>query len=103
MAAVLPTREKVMVKTTLPSTPLPANSERAPITTERLILRPLRQDDFKSFQELRLQPEAMAGTRQGRPDRSDEETQQALDHFLSPHDGMTFLLGVFVSNFHVSW
>ena len=98
MTAILPNpHEKVVVQTTLPSTPLPPNSGRAPITTERLILRPLRQDDFEAFRALRLQPEAMTGTRQGRPDRSDEETQRALDHFLSPHDGTTFLFGVFVS------
>ena len=103
MAAVMPTHEKVVVKTTLPSTPQPPNRERAPIATERLILRPLRQDDFKSLQALRLQPEAMAGTRQGRPDRSDEETQRALDHFLPPNDGTTFLFGVFVSDSRVPW
>lgn len=102
MVAVMPTHEKVVVKTTLPRTPLPPNSDRAAITTERLTLRPLRQDDFKSFQALRLQPEAMTGTRQGRPDRSNEETQRALEDFLSPHDGVSFLFGVFVSNFHVS-
>ncbi|KAI0127630.1 GNAT domain-containing protein [Xylariales sp. AK1849] len=84
-----------LVRTTLPSVPLPPNSERQPIRTKRLLIRPLQQDDLKALYALRTQPEAMTGTTLGRPDRDIEETQRALDFFLPPSDIEAYLFGVF--------
>jgi RimJ/RimL family protein N-acetyltransferase len=92
------TSSPITVKTTLPSTPLPPNSERQPIKTERLLVRPLQQDDLKALHILRTQPEAMTGTSLGRPDRNIEETQAALDFFLPPTDVEAFLFGAFLAS-----
>ncbi|KAI2769810.1 acyl-CoA N-acyltransferase [Daldinia loculata] len=84
------------VGTTLPHIPLPPISQRQPIRTERLLIRPMREDDLQAYHELRLQPEAMACSRQGRPDHNIEETRSALNKFLPPHSDETFLYGVFL-------
>ncbi|KAI1860295.1 uncharacterized protein JN550_011561 [Neoarthrinium moseri] len=84
------------IQTTLPSTPLPPNSQRQPIATQRLVVRPLQQDDLEAFHILRTQREAMTGTRLGRPDRNMQETQEALDYFLTPNDAEVFLFGAFL-------
>ncbi|KAI1642078.1 acyl-CoA N-acyltransferase [Daldinia loculata] len=84
------------VGTTLPHIPLPPISQRQPIRTERLLIRPMREDDLQAYHELRLQPEAMACSRQGRPDHDIEETRSALNKFLPPHSDETFLYGVFL-------
>ncbi|KAI8962377.1 acyl-CoA N-acyltransferase [Daldinia sp. FL1419] len=86
------------VETTLPHKPLPPISQRQPIYTERLIIRPMREDDLQDYHELRLQPEAMASSRQGRPDRDIEEARSALSRFLPPHSDGTFLFGVFLAS-----
>ncbi|KAI0122010.1 acyl-CoA N-acyltransferase [Daldinia grandis] len=84
------------VETTLPHVPLPPVSQRQPIRTERLLIRPMQEDDLQAYHELRLQPEAMACSRQGRPDHDIEETRSALNRFLPPRSDETFLFGVFL-------
>lgn len=78
------------IKTALPERPLPPNSSRSPVTTDRLVVRPLRPEDAHSLHILRTQPEVMANSPQGRPDKDLEETQQRLNLFLSPNDEKTY-------------
>ncbi|KAI0440145.1 acyl-CoA N-acyltransferase [Xylaria telfairii] len=80
----------ITVKTTLPTHPFPANSARAPIRTERLVIRPVTQDDFDALRSLRTQPEVMACTAAGRIDGDPSETQSRLDPFLPPRDADTY-------------
>lgn len=79
-----------MIKTTLPQRPLPPNASRSPATTERLIIRPLVPEDAHSLHILRAQPEIMANSPQGRPDKDLEETRQKLSPFLPPNDEKTY-------------
>ncbi|KAK7988268.1 hypothetical protein PG989_008583 [Apiospora arundinis] len=74
--------ETVLVSTTFPRLPLPANDARPHIRTARLLVRPLQPSDLAGLHALRTQPEAMTGTRLGRPDRDLAETQTELDFFL---------------------
>lgn len=57
------------------------------IRTDRLILRPFRQDDLQAFSKLRSTPEVMQWTSQGRIDR-DDETQTWMSKFLYLDDGV---------------
>ncbi|KXJ90722.1 GNAT domain-domain-containing protein [Microdochium bolleyi] len=90
-----PTPPMVLVRTTLPPRPMPPNSERAPIKTARLVLRPLVDADLDGMHRLRTQAEAMTGTMRGVPDTSIAETQKAMEFFLPPHDAEQFLFGIF--------
>jgi len=84
-----PEEDYVVVKTTLPTLPLPSNSERATKTTERLILRPLRAEDVHDLHVLRTQPAVMKSTALGLVDADLATTQSRLDPFLPPNDGNT--------------
>lgn len=53
-------------------------SAREPIRSERLILRPYAPTDINDFHLLRIQPEVMKWTGQGRPDVDLEETTNCL-------------------------
>ncbi|KAI8948381.1 acyl-CoA N-acyltransferase [Xylaria longipes] len=81
---------QIKVKTTLPTHPFPSNSARPAIRTERLIIRPLTQDDFEALRSLRTQPEVMACTARGVIDGDPSETQSRLDPFLPPGDADTY-------------
>lgn len=78
------------VKTTLPARPLPPNSTRAPVTTDRLIIRAFSPQDLQSLHVLRTQPEIMANNPQGRIDKDLDETRPRMDAFLPPNDEKTF-------------
>jgi RimJ/RimL family protein N-acetyltransferase len=82
--------EKIKVWTTFPPMPLPPNSARSSIRTERLILKPFSADDLAAMHELRTQPEVMINTAIGRGDRDLAETQQTLDRYLPPKDLETY-------------
>ncbi|KAI1207687.1 acyl-CoA N-acyltransferase [Annulohypoxylon truncatum] len=86
------------VETTLPYVPLPPNSQRQPIKTKRLVIRPIQENDLQSYHELRSQPEAMTGTTRGTPDRNMDESRAAMSDFLSPKDNKRFLFGVFFTS-----
>lgn len=79
-----------MIKTALPERPLPLNASRSPVTTERLLIRALIPEDARSLHILRTQPEVMANSPQGRPDKDLEETQQRLSPFLPPNEEATY-------------
>ncbi|KAK8122478.1 acyl-CoA N-acyltransferase [Apiospora sp. TS-2023a] len=74
----------IKVKTTLPRQPLPPSADRQPIQTERLLIRPLTQDDLHALHELRTQPEVMIFTMKGCIDDNVAEAQTQLDRFLPP-------------------
>ncbi|KAK7750117.1 hypothetical protein SLS62_007985 [Diatrype stigma] len=86
MAEGAAAQKPIRAKTTLPAQPLPSNAERPHINTERLILRPFAQDDLEAYHAMRVQPEVMKYSLQGRPDRDLAESQAALDAFLPPRD-----------------
>ncbi|KAI1455796.1 acyl-CoA N-acyltransferase [Annulohypoxylon moriforme] len=81
---------KVAVKTQLPTIPFPLNTERKPIRTERLIIRPFREDDLDGMYALRTQPEVMKYTLVGRIDASKEETGAFMGRFMPPNDAQTY-------------
>lgn len=76
----------ITVKTTLPARPFPPTESRPSVTTERLLLRPLRADDVTALHELRTQEDVMKWTYIGRIDRDMEETRGKLSHYLPPKD-----------------
>ncbi|CAK7224293.1 hypothetical protein SBRCBS47491_005500 [Sporothrix bragantina] len=80
----------VTVLTTVPSLPLPPNSERIAFETERLIIRPLAEDDLPALYELRTQPEVMRNTKAAVIDPSIDFTRERLTPFLTPNDARTF-------------
>jgi RimJ/RimL family protein N-acetyltransferase len=83
-------QQRIKVKTTLPLAEFPPIEARSELKTGRLILRPFRQADVEALHELRLQPEVMVWTMQGRPDKDLAETQNSLDLRLAPKDTANF-------------
>ncbi|KAI1101058.1 acyl-CoA N-acyltransferase [Jackrogersella minutella] len=81
---------KVSVKTHLPTLPLPLNAERENIRTERLVIRPIFEDDLDGIYALRTQPEVMKYTKSGKIDASKEETRATLVRFIPPNDAHTY-------------
>ena len=80
----------VMVKTSLPISPLPPNNTRIALTTDRLLLRSLAASDLEAMYVLRTQEEVMRWTSSGHIDMKIEETRDKLNNFLPPHDTKTF-------------
>ncbi|KAI1169970.1 acetyltransferase domain-containing protein [Nemania sp. FL0916] len=78
----------IRVKTTWPV--IPANIDRAPIRTERLLLRPFTATDAEAAFELRRQPEVMFWTVRGTPDEDVAESRAWIERFLPPRDLETF-------------
>jgi RimJ/RimL family protein N-acetyltransferase len=85
-----PNKDFITVKSTLPTLPFPSNSERAILTTDRLLIRPLEPTDLDALHALRTQPDVMRWTSTGRVDQNLDETQQKLAPFLAPNDAATF-------------
>ncbi|KAJ5834795.1 Acyl-CoA N-acyltransferase [Penicillium robsamsonii] len=81
--------EFVNVRAFLPTVPLPANSERPAITTDRLLLRALQPADLEALHVLRTQEEVMKWTSARCIDESIEKTKSKLDPFLPPNDLIT--------------
>ena len=79
-----------MKKTTRPIIPVPAS----PMTTSRLLLRPLQQSDLAEYHILRTQIEVMKWTTTGKVDADLEATQVWLNRFLAPNDATTFNFAV---------
>ncbi|KAK4116215.1 acyl-CoA N-acyltransferase [Canariomyces notabilis] len=80
----------VRVRTTLPKLPLPSNADRVPVTTARLLLRPLAQTDLPALHVLRTQPEVMHWTAVGKVDPDMATTQARLNLFMPPNDAHTY-------------
>ncbi|KHN96892.1 Acyl-CoA N-acyltransferase [Metarhizium album ARSEF 1941] len=76
--------EWVMTRTTLPASPLPPLNTRPEIRTERLVLRPTLESDLEEWHALRLQPEVMKWTGQGKPDPDINWSKETLTWRLSP-------------------
>lgn len=61
-------------------------SERKPILSERILLRPFHaDDDVEAYHRLRLQPDVMKWTGQGRPDANMDETKKAMSLLIPPN------------------
>ncbi|KOS23337.1 putative N-acetyltransferase p20 [Escovopsis weberi] len=86
MAEAEPPMEWVTIRTTTPK-PYPPMSERAPILTQRLVLRPLAPSDLPAFHALRLQPEVMKWTMQGAPDPDMAHSSAVLAKRLPGSEG----------------
>lgn len=84
------TEDFVKVKTSLPISPLPESHARAPLTTKRLILRPLAASDLEAMYVLRTQEDVMKWTSSGHIDPNIEATRDKLNLFLPPNDTKTF-------------
>lgn len=81
------TLDFVTVKTTLPSIPYPPVESRAPIRTERLLLRPYRESDAEElYNVLRSRPEVMIFTARGKVDENIEVTRSNIQKRLPPYD-----------------
>ncbi|QPG95846.1 hypothetical protein C2857_002275 [Epichloe festucae Fl1] len=80
----------VKVKTTLPAQPFPLLNTRADIQTERLVLRRTMEDDLDGWHALRLQPEVMKWTSQGRPDPDLEWSREKFKMRLAPEGDMKY-------------
>ncbi|KAK1690225.1 GNAT domain-containing protein [Colletotrichum godetiae] len=80
----------ITVNTTLPTLPLPPLVTRQPVLTERLILKPVSQDDLHAVHAMRSQPEVMRWAVAGRPDADLQETQAWLDDNLPPNDAHNY-------------
>lgn len=80
----------VKVKTTLPAQPFPLLNTRADIPTERLVLRHTMEVDLDGWHALRLQPEVMKWTGQGRPDPDLEWSREKLKTRLAPEGDMKY-------------
>jgi RimJ/RimL family protein N-acetyltransferase len=79
-------RSFVKVRTTLPILPLPKNAHRPAVTTARLVIRPIREEDLHEYHVLRTQPAVMINTRKGVIDRDIGQTKERLGAFLPPND-----------------
>ncbi|KIW32345.1 uncharacterized protein PV07_03899 [Cladophialophora immunda] len=75
-----------MKKTTRPEFPVPPS----PMTTARLLLRPIQQSDLEDFHALRSEIEVMKWTSTGKVDVDKEATQVWMNRFLPPNDATTF-------------
>ncbi|KAI0555491.1 acetyltransferase domain-containing protein [Xylaria curta] len=84
----------VPVRTTLPRLPL---SERPTIRTERLLIRPLTQDDLEAVWSLRKEPKFMAESTLGKPDANIEESRASLDRLIKP-PAEHFIFGIFLAD-----
>lgn len=83
--------EFVRVKTTLPVQPLPPSADRAPITTDRLVIRPWLPSDVAQLRLLRTDPEVMQHTRDGRTEPDEASIQAWLGEFMpGPNDAKTY-------------
>jgi hypothetical protein len=80
----------VKVRTTLPVLPLPDNTIRPTVITQRLLIRPFREDDLLEFHAMRTQPAVMRRTMKGVVDENLDETRTRMVPFLPPRDQSTF-------------
>ncbi|KAI2605541.1 acyl-CoA N-acyltransferase [Hypoxylon sp. NC1633] len=80
----------IKVKTHLPTRPWPSNTEKKPIRTERLIMRPYAEEDLEDIYILRTQPEVMVFTAVGRGDADRDESRAYMARYLPPNDVATY-------------
>ena len=68
----------------LPERPLPSNTDRPQISTERLVVRPFLLSDVEAFHSLRsIAALQNHSTTRGRPDRDMEESRDNIQKFHS--------------------
>jgi RimJ/RimL family protein N-acetyltransferase len=82
-----PLRDRLeLVKTTLPTLPMPSTIERKHIATDRLILRPVVPEDAKKIYVMKSQYEVMRWSSTGKIDKDENETLEKLQMYFPPHD-----------------
>lgn len=84
----------VTIKTTAPLRPFPLNGARKQIRTKRLILRPFEDTDLDALHGMRIQPEVMWWTIQGRPDIDLDESRANLAKRMPPNDATTYDMAI---------
>ncbi|KAI1425098.1 acetyltransferase domain-containing protein [Xylaria sp. FL1777] len=82
------TPSKSQVKSTRPT--VPPNIDRAPIRTERLLIRPFEASDVEAIHVLRTQPEVMLWTSVGVVDKDIDQSRVFAERFLPPKDLDTY-------------
>ncbi|KAL4727115.1 hypothetical protein ACLX1H_006016 [Fusarium chlamydosporum] len=83
---------------TLPERPIPGASERQPIETERLIIRPFTMKDLDAFHELRKIPELQThSTGRGRASKDKDESERQL-YSLVQDDQSHWYFGAFLKS-----
>lgn len=87
--------EWVTIKTTLPKSPYPPIENRQPIKTQRLILKPVHDSQAEVMHKLRLQPEVMKWTVQGKPDVDIAATRKVMALRLPPNDKLNYDWSIF--------
>lgn len=80
----------VTVQTTLPAPPYPLVSERTPIKTKRLLIRPHRASDLDALYAMRRQQAVMQYTIKGTVDVDRAESEAWLAQKLAPHGDLTY-------------
>ncbi|KAM0552692.1 hypothetical protein ACHAPJ_007789 [Fusarium lateritium] len=82
---------------TLPERPIPSASDRSPIETERLVIRPFNMKDLDAFDELRRHSVQKDSTARGRPNKDKEESNRQL-HSLVQDDQSHWYFGAFLKS-----
>ncbi|CVL02570.1 uncharacterized protein FMAN_00074 [Fusarium mangiferae] len=83
---------------TLPERPIPSASDRPPLETERLLIRPLTMNDLDAFHELRKRPDIQNhSTARGRATKDKDETERQL-HSLVQDDQSHWWFGAFLKS-----
>ncbi|KAJ4014178.1 hypothetical protein NW752_005897 [Fusarium irregulare] len=83
---------------TLPERPIPGASERKPIETERLVIRPFTMKDLEAFHDLRKDSELQVhSTSRGRANKDKDESERQL-HALVQDDQCHWWFGAFLKS-----
>lgn len=84
--------------TSLPVRPLPSLAERPHLKTERLVIRPITEEDLDAFYELRSIAETQEHSKlRGRPDRNKDETAEYIK-LMAENEDYHWYFGVFLSS-----
>lgn len=86
----------VKVKTTLPTVPYAPVADRPTIMTERLLMRPWREDDFEHLRSLRTQHEVMRWSMYGKVDKDIEKTKEIFASKFPPSANVTHHMAVWL-------
>ena len=84
---------------TIVSTTLPEVEDNLPtLYSDRLMIRPLLLPDLDKFHTLRSQPETMAYSLKGLPDKNMNETEVELKCLQSPYRDSHVYFGIFLKD-----
>ncbi|KAJ6443475.1 cellobiose dehydrogenase [Purpureocillium lavendulum] len=86
-------KQWVTVKTTLPSVPYPPTASRAPLTTRRLLIRPLAESDLEALHVLNTQPPVVRWSSRAVPNSNMDVTRRQLRDKLAD-DATTYEVAI---------